>query len=93
METVRLGKTEMMVSRLGFGGIPIQRVSEDEAVAVVRRCLELGITFLDTANAYTTSEERIGKAISGQRDRVIIATKSGALTGDEIESHLKLSLE
>jgi len=83
----------MMVSRLGFGGIPIQRVSEDEAVAVVRRCLELGITFLDTANAYTTSEERIGKVISGQRDNVIIATKSGALTGDEIENHLKLSLE
>ncbi len=42
METVRLGKTEMMVSKLGFGGIPIQRVSEDKAVAVVRRCLELG---------------------------------------------------
>ena len=53
MEKVRLGRTEMMVTKLGFGGIPIQRVSEDEAVAVVRRCLELGITFIDTANAYT----------------------------------------
>ena len=60
MERVRLGKTELMVSRVGFGGIPIQRVTEDEAVAVVRRCLELGVNYIDTANAYTTSEDRIG---------------------------------
>jgi len=55
METIRLGKTDMMVSRLGFGGIPIQRLSENEAVAVVRKCIEQGVTFIDTANAYTTS--------------------------------------
>lgn len=93
MDTIRLGKTEMRVSRFGFGGIPIQRVSEDDAVAVVRRCLELGITYLDTANAYTTSEERIGKAISGQRSSVFLATKSLARTRGEIEEHLKLSLQ
>ena len=67
MEKIRLGRTGIEVSRLGFGGIPIQRISEEEAVAVVKRCLELGITFIDTANGYTTSEERIGKAISGRR--------------------------
>ena len=93
METIRLGKTEMMVSKLGFGGIPIQRLSEDEAVAVVRRCLDLGITFLDTANGYTTSEERIGKAIKGRRQGLILATKSGARTREGVEEHLKLSLE
>ena len=93
MEQIRLGRTEMMVTKLGFGGIPIQRVSEDEAMAVVKRCLELGITFLDTANGYTTSEERIGKVISGQREGLILATKSLARTREEIESHLKLSLE
>ena len=93
MDTIRLGRTEMRVSRLGFGGIPIQRVSEDDAMAVVRRCLELGITYLDTANAYTTSEERIGKAISGQRSSVFIATKSLARTRSEIEEHIKLSLQ
>jgi len=93
METVRLGKTEMMVSKLGFGGIPIQRVSEDEAVAVVRRCLELGITYIDTANGYTTSEERIGKAISGRRQELILATKSLSRSGEGVEKHLKLSLE
>jgi aryl-alcohol dehydrogenase-like predicted oxidoreductase len=71
VETIRLGKTEMMVSRLGFGGIPIQRVTEGDSVAIIRRCLELGINFLDTANGYTTSEERIGKAISGRRQSPI----------------------
>lgn len=92
METIRLGKTGMMVSRLGFGGIPIQRDSEDAAVAVVTRCLDLGITFLDTANAYSTSEERIGKAISGRREGLILATKSGSRTRQGIASHLKQSL-
>ena len=93
METIRLGKTNMIISRLGFGGIPIQRVTEDEAIAVVRKCLERGITFLDTANAYTTSEERIGKAIARQRDRLTIATKTGARDRAGAEKHLKLSLQ
>ena len=93
MDYVRLGKTNMMVSKLGFGGIPIQRLNEDEAIAVVRRCLELGITFIDTANGYTTSEERIGKAIAGRKERPILATKSGARNREGVESHLKLSLE
>ena len=93
METIRLGRTEMMVTRLGFGGIPIQRVSEGEAVAIVKRCLELGINYLDTANSYTTSEERIGKAISGIGEGLIIATKSYSRTREGVEKHLKLSLE
>ena len=88
METIRLGKTEMVVSRLGFGGIPIQRVSEDEAVAVVKRCLELGINFIDSP-----SEEHIGKAISGRREGLILATKSNARTREGVEEHLKLSLK
>jgi len=83
----------MMVSKLGLGGIPIQRASEDEAVAVVRRCLQLGITFIDTANAYTNSEERIGKAISGRREELILATKTQSRNREEVESHLKLSLK
>ena len=82
-----------MVSRLGFGGIPIQRVSEDEAVAVVGTCLDLGFTFLDTANAYRTSESRIGKAIRGRRGEVVIATKSTARSCEGLERHLEMSLE
>ena len=93
MEKIRLGKTNMMVSRLGFGGIPIQRDSEEEAVAIVKRCLELGVTFLDTANAYTTSEARIGKAISGQRERLIIATKTTSRDREDVKNHLELSLK
>ena len=65
MKSVRLGKTGLMVSRVGFGGIPIQRLTEAEAVLVLQRCLDLGVTFLDTANGYSTSEERIGKAFAG----------------------------
>jgi predicted aldo/keto reductase-like oxidoreductase len=93
MDKVRLGKTEMMVTRLAFGSIPIQRDTEDEAIAIIRRCIDLGITFIDTANGYTTSEARIGKAIAGRRDGLILATKSLARTGGEIENHLKLSLK
>jgi predicted aldo/keto reductase-like oxidoreductase len=93
LDKIRLGKTDMLVSRLGFGGIPIQRLNEDEAVAVVKRCLDLGITFLDTANAYTTSEDRIGKAISGRREGLVIATKSLSRKREGVEKHLNLSLQ
>ena len=93
MEKVRLGKTEMMVSHVGFGGIPIQRDSEEESIAVVRRCIELGVNFIDTANAYTTSEGRIGKAISGRREGLILATKSHERTSEGIENHLQQSLK
>jgi len=93
METIRLGKTELMVTKLGFGGVPIQRLCEEEAVAIVRRCLDLGVNFLDTANSYTNSEERIGKAIAGRRQGLILATKSFPQTREGMKSHLKLSLE
>ncbi len=93
MEKIRLGRTGMMVTRLGFGGIPIQRCTEAEAVKVVEKCLELGINFLDTANGYSTSEERIGKAVKGRRKDVFIATKSFAHSHEEIKEHLDLSLK
>jgi hypothetical protein len=95
MRTVRLGRTGLEVSRIGFGGIPIQRLNEPEAIRVVQRCLELGVTFFDTANAYTTSEERIGKALSSvgaAREVVILATKSTALDRATVLKHLELSL-
>jgi predicted aldo/keto reductase-like oxidoreductase len=93
MKTVRLGKTDLHVSAVGFGGIPIQRLSEAEAVRVVQGCLDLGITFIDTANGYTTSEERIGKALLGRRPQVVIATKTGARDRAGAQTHLELSLE
>jgi predicted aldo/keto reductase-like oxidoreductase len=93
MRRIRLGQIGLTVSAVGFGGIPIQRLTEEEAVKVVRRCLDLGITFLDTANGYTTSEERIGKAIAGRREGLVLATKTGAREGDAVSKHLALSLE
>lgn len=92
METFTLGRTNMRVSRIGFGGIPIERLGENEAVAVVKRCLDLGVNFIDTANGYSTSEENIGKAIKGRRDGVYIATKSHSRNPEEIKKHIELSL-
>ena len=77
MKTVMLGKTELKVSRVGIGGIPIQRPPEKEAIRVIRRALDLGINFIDTALGYGDSEERIGRAIHDRRDQVIVATKGG----------------
>ena len=89
----RLGKTELYVTEVGFGGIPIQRISEEEAIRVVKRCYELGINYYDTARGYTTSEERIGKALEGVRDNVYIATKSHAKTAKELRENLETSLK
>ncbi|MHB1295352.1 MAG: aldo/keto reductase [Anaerolineae bacterium] len=91
MRQIRLGRSDLLVSEVGFGGIPIQRVREDEAVAVVRRCLDLGVTFLDTATGYGTSEERIGKAIAGRREGLVLATKSPARDAATCREHLTLS--
>ncbi|MBN1934053.1 MAG: aldo/keto reductase [Anaerolineae bacterium] len=94
MKKVRLGKTGLMVSRVGFGGIPIQRLGEADAVAVVRRCLDLGVNFIDTANGYTVSEGYIGKAIAGRkREELIIATKTGARDRETALRHLAQSLD
>jgi predicted aldo/keto reductase-like oxidoreductase len=93
MKQVTLGSTGLRVNPFGFGGIPIQRIAEDEAIKVVRRCFELGVTYYDTARGYTVSEERIGKALEDVRDDVVLATKSGSRTGKELEAELETSLE
>ena len=92
MKKVRLGRTNLEVSQIGFGGIPIQRLTEAEAIHVVQRALDLGVTLIDTANGYSTSEERIGAAMAGRRDRVVVATKSGASDKAAALEHLELSL-
>lgn len=94
MDRVRLGKTGLLVSRVGFGGIPIQRLDDAEAVRVIQRALDLGVTFIDTANGYTTSEGRIGQAMAGRRrEEVVIATKTGARDKAHAREHLELSLK
>jgi predicted aldo/keto reductase-like oxidoreductase len=93
VKKVRLGKTDLEVTRVGFGGIPIQRLTEREAIRVVQRAVDLGVNFIDTANGYTTSEERIGKALAGRREQVILATKTGARDKERATEHLELSLK
>lgn len=93
MRKIVLGRTNLRVSAVGMGGIPLQRCSEPEAVRIVRRALDLGVTFIDTANAYTDSQTKIGKAIRGRRDGLVLATKSGSRTkeraGEDIERSLR----
>lgn len=76
MRHVKFGKSGLEISELGFGGIPIIRLNVDTAVKLLRRAYERGITFYDTANAYRDSEEKIGRAFDGMRDKVVIATKT-----------------
>jgi aryl-alcohol dehydrogenase-like predicted oxidoreductase len=63
MERILIGKTGLKVNRLGFGGIPIQRVDEDQAAETVLHAVRKGVDFIDTARGYTTSERRIGIAL------------------------------
>lgn len=92
MFNVTLGKTGITVERNAFGCLPIQRVSKQEAVALLRRAYEGGMRFFDTARSYSDSEEKVGEAFAGMRDKVVIATKSHAKTGEELRAHLAQSL-
>ena len=92
MEKTRLGKTELMVSRTSFGSIPIQRISYEESTNLLRKAYNSGVNFYDTARAYGTSENRIGTALSDVRDKIIIATKTLAKTGQDLRADLEKSL-
>lgn len=80
MEKVRLGRTNIIVNKLGWGGIPIQRVSEEEAITVIKEAVELGVDLLDTARAYTNSEQRIGRALKEVKKPIILSSKSNVRT-------------
>lgn len=92
MEKVRLGKTGLMVARLGWGGIPIQRVEEGEAISVIRAVVGMGVELLDTARAYTNSEYRIGLALKGVDRPVVLSSKSPERSA-RIYDEVLLSLE
>jgi len=92
MEKVRLGRTNLKVTRLGWGGIPIQRVHEPEAVSVIQAVVEMGVELLDTARGYTNSESRIGLALKKTNKPVILSSKSPVRTAkiyDEVQVSLK----
>ena len=93
MDYVQLGKTGLKISRVGFGGIPIQRITPTEAGVLMQAVAEAGINYIDTAKAYTVSEAYIGEAIAGMRNRFVLATKSMARTKKEMEQDIATSLE
>lgn len=88
-----LGKTGLKISAVGFGGIPIQRVDEAGAMALVDSLIEHGINFIDTARLYTNSEELLGKALEGRRDKFVLATKSMARTAEAMRREIDESLK
>ena len=87
-----LGRTGLRVRRVGFGGIPIQRLGMDDAMEVVGYALEKGVDFIDTARGYTDSEVKIGKVLGSFRGRVAVATKSMARTRDDMMRDIEISL-
>jgi predicted aldo/keto reductase-like oxidoreductase len=92
MRYIPLGRTGVEVSEVGFGGIPIIRLSTDEAILVLRRAFDRGVTLYDTANMYLDSEEKIGLAFSGMRRQVVLATKTIKRDAAGAMAHIEQSL-
>ena len=93
MRQIVLGKTGMTTPQNAFGALPIQRCDDETAVNILRRAYEGGMTFFDTARAYSDSEKKIGMALSDVRKNIFIATKTGAQDKEEMKRHLETSLE
>ena len=92
METVRLGRTNIVVNRNGFGALPVQRVNMEEAKVILKKAYDNGITFFDSARAYSDSEEKIGEALSEVRQKIYISTKTMATTVTDFWKDLETSL-
>ena len=93
LEPVRFGRTGLTVTKIAFGGIPIQRVSRQDGVQLVRDALEHGVNFIDTAHGYGHSEELIGEAVqSVPRDTVVLSTISPAADAKRLLADLEESL-
>ena len=93
MEYRILGKTGLRISRLGFGGIPIQKIDAEGTRALVGELVAAGVNFIDTARGYTVSEEYLGFALEGVRDRFVLATKSMARTKEAMARDIDVSLK
>lgn len=92
MEEVCLGSTGITVNKNGFGALPIQRISEEDAIYLIRKAYDAGITFFDTARYYSDSEVKLGKALEGIREKVFVATKTGAVNAEDFWKDLETSL-
>ena len=86
MQKIEFGSTGLVIEKNGFGCLPIQRISETEAVKLLHKACDGGINFFDTARAYSDSEQKVGAAFSGMRDRIVLATKTGVQLGDAAQA-------
>lgn len=93
MEYRILGKTGLKISRLGFGGIPIQRIDAEGTRVLMHKMKDAGINYIDTARGYTVSEEYLGYALEGIREHFVIATKSMARTREAMAADIEISLK
>ena len=87
-----LGKTGLKVSAMGFGGIPIQRIDAEGTKALMHRLVECGVNYIDSARGYTVSEQYLGYALEGIRDKFVLATKSMARTKEAMAADIDVSL-
>ena len=92
MKKVMLGKTGLEVTKTAMGCLPVQRCTREDGARLIRAAFEGGISFFDTANAYTDSEEKVGLALADVRDRVVLATKSQARDRAGCAAHIENSL-
>ncbi len=93
MKNITLGRTGITVPQNAFGALPIQRISQEDAVHLLRKAYDGGMRFFDTARAYSDSEIKVGEAFDGMRDKVYIATKTQAKTPEEFWEQLETSLK
>ena len=93
MEYRILGKTGLKVSRMGFGGIPIQRIDAEGTKKLMKALMDAGVNYIDTARGYTVSEELLGFALEGIREHFVLATKSMARTAEAMAADIAVSLK
>ena len=93
MEYRILGKTGLKVSRMGFGGIPIQRIDAEGTKKLMKALMDAGVNYIDTARGYTVSEEFLGFALEGIREHFVLATKSMARTAEAMAADIDVSLK
>ena len=92
MAIIKIGTTGLSAEQMGFGALPIQRITKQEAVYLLHKALDGGIRYFDSARGYTDSEEKLGAAFAGRRSDIILATKTMARTTDEFWEQLHTSL-